>query len=78
MSVKEISDMENVPKIFKSKKASIFWMWFSAMTFIFFVSFSVYTIIHARPIWFTLGFLMWALFAVNNFRVSLKDYKQVK
>ena len=69
---------EKVPGIFRSKKAYTWLMWFSAVSFIFFVSLSVYLFTYGHSVWAALFFLMWALFSANNFRVSLKDYKKVK
>lgn len=70
--------MEKPTGILYAKQINLLMIYCSVLSFMLFIGLTIETVINAKPIGYSIGFLLFTLLSVNAFRVSRKRYKQVK
>ena len=68
-------NMGKIIEFLRSKAVAKFWIFFSAISCIFFVALSINIYMNSGCTWPIVGLLLFALIAVNSLRLSIKRYK---
>ncbi|MFM1829145.1 MAG: hypothetical protein RL624_1386 [Bacteroidota bacterium] len=67
--------MGKIITFLRSKAGAKFWIYFSAISCVFFVALTINIYLHSGYTWPIIGLLLFALLAANSFRLSLRRYK---
>ena len=68
-------NMGKIIEFLKSKAVAKFWIFFSAISCVFFVALSINIYMNSGCTWPIVGLLLFALIAVNSLRLSIRRYK---